>query len=131
MLKLILPLFLSISLNATVKTVKNLQIEFAKSVLETNIFRERYSNYLEKKCGDDINCIQTKIDMLKQWDTVQNDNKLWYKYKNKSYLFNYEDNYWKKIQNKLNNKNIKLEKSQFVSVIDLEKQLFIVTSSGI
>ena len=129
MLKLILPLLLVKTLFANTDTIdiQKLRYEFTKNVIETNIFRTRYKEYLTLKCADDFECFQDYIKYLKKWDTVQNDQNLWYFYKQKATLFNFDMSYWNKIESKLYSKNLNLNQSQFVSVIDLENQLFIIT----
>lgn len=127
MLRLILPiLLLSDFINATGIDVKKLEAEFKKNVIETNIFRKRFNRYLNKNCGDDFNCIQERIEMLKTWDTVQNDKYLQNMFQRKKELFSKEKSYREKIKNKLENKELTLEHSQFISVIDLSRQLLII-----
>jgi len=107
--------------------IKELQIQFKQDVIELNVFKKRYGSYLEKKCEDNLKCFKTTITRLKSWDTVKKDNKLQYFLSKKSTKLQYDKNYWKNILNKLYNKNINLDKTQFVSVIDLSKQLYIIT----
>ncbi|MEA2051071.1 MAG: L,D-transpeptidase family protein [Campylobacterota bacterium] len=127
MLKLILPLLLLESLYSTNIDIDKLRYEFTKDVVETNIFRKRYNKYINSNCKDNFKCFQKKINYLKQWKSVQNDEKLWSYYKKKSKLFTAEDSYWEKIASKLNKQNLKLKQTQFVSIIDLENQLFIIS----
>lgn len=112
---------------ANTVVIKQLQEEFNKNVLETNIFRKRFDSYLTKTCQDDFECLRKQINYLKKWDTVQNDESLKKLIKNNSSLFELDTTYWEKVQQKLQTKKIKLTKSQFLSVIDLNSQLFILT----
>jgi len=107
--------------------VKELQEQFNKDVIELYVFKKRFGTYLEKICNDDINCYKNKITELKSWNTVQEDNKLKYILSKKTQKIKYDETYWNNVLDKLYNKNINLTNSQFVSVIDLEKQLYIVT----
>ncbi len=127
MQKLTLSIFIITNLFSNTFSIQTLQSEFIKNVIETNIFRSRYEKYLNNKCEDNFECFQNYINYLKKWDTVQNDQTLWSFYQQKSALFYYNKEYWDKLEQKLMNKKLPLEESQFVSVVDLENQLFIVT----
>jgi len=128
MLKIILFILLPFYiLNANTLIIEQLQVEFHKDVIETNIFRKRFNSYLTNKCDTDIICIRRYIDLLKTWDTIKNDEALDYLLEQKSNLLKNDNLYWEKLQYKLQYKQIDFDKSQFVSVIDLEKQLFILT----
>ena len=127
MFRLILLILITNFANASNIEIKKLQEQFTANVIEINIFRKRFSTYLEKKCGDDFECIQNHINILKSWETVQNDRSLWDIYGKKSELFKKDEDYWQKIKNRLLKKRLELEHSQFVSVIDLDKQMLIIT----
>jgi|GEM_PF-1247228 len=128
MLKFILLTLLSFYiLCADTTIVKQLQVEFNNDVIEINIFRKRFNTYLTNKCQTDFSCIKNYVNLLKTWDTVKNDKYLIFLRKNSSYKLNKDPYYWEKIKNKLQHKNIDFNHSQFVSVIDLEQQLFILT----
>lgn len=107
--------------------VKALQEQFNKDVIELNVFKKRFGTYLEKTCNDDITCYKNIITKLKSWNTVQTDHKLKYILSKKTEKLKYDETYWNNLLKKLYNKNINLTNSQFVSVIDLEKQLYIIT----
>ncbi|MEA3384057.1 MAG: L,D-transpeptidase [Campylobacterota bacterium] len=129
MIKLILPLLLTNTIfgNTIDINIENLRDRFNNEVIETNIFRTRFNNYLKSKCDDNFECFSNYIKLLKKWDTVKEDNTLWSFYEKKAVLFQYDQKYWDKLNNKLLNKDLNLQESQFVSVVDLENQLFIIT----
>ena len=112
---------------STTADVKKLQDQFNKDVIELNVFKKRFGTYLEKSCGDDLKCYKNIITQLKSWNTVKEDSKLKYILSKKIEKIKYDDIYWNNVLEKLYNKNIGLSSSQFVSVIDLDKQLYIVT----
>ena len=123
-------IFVTILLNicySNTTNVKELQEKFTKDVIELNVFRKRFGSYLEKSCSDDIKCYQNTITKLKSWESVQNDNKLQYILEKKTSLLGYDEKYWNSLVTKLDNKNINLNNSQFVSVIDLARQIYVVT----
>lgn len=127
--KLFIALLLSSSVFATQKVVDQLSKEFYEDVLELQAFKKRYNKYLLKHCDDDLQCYKVYIDKLKSWKQVQEDTKLQsILHKNKQ-LSSIDTQYWNSIQNKVKNKIIELDltHSQFLSVIDLEQQLFILT----
>jgi hypothetical protein len=70
-------MFLSISYGYIIN-VNDLQKEFNNDVHTTHIFRLRYHSYLHKKCDDNLTCMQNKINIIKNWKSVQNDTKLKY-----------------------------------------------------
>ncbi|MDB4257257.1 L,D-transpeptidase family protein [Arcobacteraceae bacterium] len=106
--------------------ITELQEEFKEEVIELNAFKKRFGTYLRDTCDDNLQCYKKTINKLKSWDTVKQDKKLEYLIAKKSTLLEYDEKYWKNLVSKLNNKNIDLNESQFVSIIDLEKQLYIV-----
>lgn len=107
--------------------IEKLQKEFKENVIEVNIFKKRYNNYLKRSCGDDFECVKLSIETLKSWDTVQNDRFLQYIMTKKHTLTKFDAEYWKQLNTKLQAKNLHFESTQFVSVIDLEKQFYILT----
>lgn len=119
--------FFNYSIYANTLDINALQEEFIKEVIELNVFKKRYDKYLNKRCADDIVCLEKFIENLKKWDTVQNDNSLDKIYKSKTKLLENDQLYWEKLQLKLQEKNLDLKHSQFVSVIDLDKQFLILT----
>jgi hypothetical protein len=123
-------IFVTILLNtcySNTTNVKELQEQFNQDVIELNVFKKRFGSYLQEKCNDDIKCYKGMITRLKSWDTVQKDNKLKYSLSSKITKLKYDELYWQNLVTKLDTKNIDLHNSQFVSVIDLEKQLYIIT----
>jgi lipoprotein-anchoring transpeptidase ErfK/SrfK len=106
--------------------VDELQKKFNQDVIELNVFKKRYNNYLQKNCQDNIICYQKKINLLKSWNTVKNDHLLNSYLKSQKDKLKYNKEYWNTLVEKLNTKNINLETSQFISIVDLNKQLYIV-----
>jgi len=107
--------------------IQQLQEQFNKDVIELNVFKKRFGKYLTKICDDDMKCYKNVIGKLKSWDTVKKDDKLKNILTTKVEKIKYDENYWNNVIIKLSNKKINLNTSQFVSVVDLEKQLYIVT----
>ena len=126
MFRLIFLILITTFANGSNIDIKKLQYEFTRDVIETNIYRKRFNNYLNEKCGEEFACIQKQIGILKSWDTVQNDKNLWNMHEKRSELFENDKEYWHKIKNKLLKKDLYFDHSQFVSVIDLDKQLLII-----
>jgi len=106
--------------------IKKLQNEFIKNVIELNVYKKRYSQFLDKKCQTDYICLQEQIQRLKTWESVQNDNILKKLLKKKLLKTLYDKEYWEKVLTKITQTNINLEESQFISIIDLKNQYFIV-----
>ena len=106
--------------------ITELQEQFKKEVIELNAFKKRFDIYLTNSCGDNLKCYKKKINKLKSWESVQHDKKLKYLLSKKSTLLNYNEEYWNNLVFKLNKTNIDLNSSQFVSIIDLKKQLYTV-----
>jgi len=128
MIRSLFPIIILCNLSsASTTNITNLQQEFKKEVLELNVFKKRFGSYLTKNCADDLLCYRKTIKKLKSWETVQNDSKLQYFLKKKITHLQFDEQYWQHIIQKLHNKKIHLQTTQFVSVIDLEKQLYIVT----
>ncbi len=106
--------------------VKQLQDEFKENVLELNSYKQRFSHFLEKNCQEEYECLKKQIKRLKTWESVQKDKKLQRILKQKLSKTLYDKEYWDKILAKLETKKISFEESQFVSIIDLENQYFII-----
>jgi len=119
-------IFLSISYGYIIN-VNDLQKEFNNDVHTTHIFRLRYHSYLHKKCNDNLTCMQNKINIIKNWKSVQNDTKLKYYFNKFENLYDIDKKYFELINKKLKQKHIPLQHTQYVSVIDLSKQLYILT----
>lgn len=115
------------AINANITNIKQLQIEFQKDVIEVNVFKKRYGTFIEKHCKDNFQCIKNTVKRLRSWDTVQNDNILKNILIKKEKRIKYDDRYWKKLLIKLKNKQLLLNKTQFVSVVDLKNQFYILT----
>jgi len=124
---LILILFLYKMGIANTVNIEQLQAKFNQEVIELNAFTKRYGSYLRKNCNDNLSCYKKTINTLKSWETVQNDIKLNSILHKKNTLLKPDNEYWNSIVNKLKTKKIQLNNTQFVSIIDLEKQLYIVT----
>ncbi|MCK5111605.1 MAG: L,D-transpeptidase family protein [Arcobacteraceae bacterium] len=109
--------------------VKAIQNDFYTKVVKTNIYKKRFTTYLNRNCPNDDNlCYQKKINMLSQWDTVQNDISLKNIIDDSNKVLFIDEKYWQRITTQLLSKiNNNLGVSQFVSLIDLSKQLYILT----
>ena len=110
------------------KNLDSLQNEFHKKVVLTNIYKKRFNTYLTNKCKDyESSCIEDYIEKLNSWESTQHDKFI----KNKLLEYKEQTNatktYWSKINQKLIDKNIGFTKSEFVSIIDISRQLFILT----
>ncbi len=122
-----------ILLSSQLLGVSNLQLKilndsFYEKVVKTNIYKKRFDKYLNKNCPDSSSqCYKTYIDAISKWETTKQDEYLQYSM-NKSYNKRFiSDEYWQKVKLELSSKITKeLDKSQFISLIDLSKQLFIL-----
>jgi len=114
-------------LHASTNNVRKLQKQFHQDVIELNVFQKRFGTYLERHCNDNLQCYKNSITKLKSWKTVKQDNKLQYYLNEKNSKLKYDATYWNNLIFKLGQKNIKFNHSQFVSVIDLERQFYIIT----
>jgi len=122
---LLIIIFLS-TCHANIDYIKELQAQFNEEVLEIHVYKKRFNQYLETECNDDLQCYKDKISHLKSWDTVKKDNKLLYLMTTKKNKLQFDDIYWSKIVTKLKMKNLNFQRSEFISVIDLENQKFII-----
>jgi len=107
--------------------IEELQNEFKQDVVELNIFKKRFHTYLNENCNDNLLCYQEKIKNLKTWETVKSDKQLEYLLQKKMNHLHFDSQYWKDLVMKLKSENILLDSSQFVSVVDLDKQLYLIT----
>ena len=123
---IVVQLFLVTFLLSEDLDIKKLQNEFIQNVIELNVYKKRYSQFLDKKCQKDYICLQEQIQRLKTWESVQNDNILKKLLKEKLLKTLYDKEYWEKVLTKITQTNINLEESQFISIIDLKNQYFIV-----
>ncbi|MEA3354700.1 MAG: L,D-transpeptidase family protein [Campylobacterota bacterium] len=124
-------LFLINNLNAKNIDILKLQEQFNKKVHSINPYKKRYNSYLLGKCHDDIYCYEKEINSLKNWESVKNDQSLnIFLYESKK-LAKFDQDYWNKLEVKLlQSKSINglnLTNSQFVSVIDLGRQIYTLT----
>jgi len=113
--------------NSSTTLINSMQEQFQRDVLELNVFKKRYGIYLNKQCGDDLLCYKNKIQILKSWETVQEDKKLLHYLEEKHSSLKYDKTYWDALILKLEKKDLNFTESQFVSVVDLKKQIFIIT----
>ncbi len=128
MIRIILISILTLSiLHANTLDIKVLQNEFQKNVIETNVFIKRYNTYLEKNCNDDFTCLKSSIEILKSWDTVKNDQPLQEFINQAEKITNIDESYWNKLLKKIEDKTSTFTKTQFISIVDLQKQYFILT----
>jgi len=112
-------------LNATNDiSIKDLQNQFNEEVHTLNIFKTRYGKYLRKHCADDLICYKKTIQKLQTWKMVQNDKKLKNLFAKQLFLYHCDINYFQKLQKKLQQTSIILNRTQFISVVDLNLQLF-------
>lgn len=123
---LILHLFFISFLASEPIDIKKLQNEFIENVIELNVYKKRFSNFLSKTCNEDYLCLQKQIQRLKTWESVQNDIKLKVLLQEQYSKTFYNKKYWERILVKLKKTKIDLEESQFISIIDLQNQYFIV-----
>jgi len=127
MIKIIILIVLYINTYANQYNIKALQEEFYTNVIEINVFRKRFENYLNKNCEDNLSCIKEHISILKSWENVKNDDKLKYLLDKHTQEVKFDQNYWDRTLEKLQNKKIDYNATQFVSVIDLSRQIFTIT----
>lgn len=106
--------------------IKTLQAQFQRDVIELHIFQKRFGTYLNESCNEELQCFRKTIKKLKSWQSVQTDKKLQYYFNKKKKKLKFDSNYWNDMVSKLHSKKIAFEKSEFISVIDLDKQLFVV-----
>ena len=106
----------------------SLQQEFHQKVIINNIYKKRFHNFLKQNCKDnDEQCYKKQIKRLQGWKTTKQDKSLQYLINKKKNLVNIDKKYWKKVQSKLNNKKGLFKNSQFISLIDISNQLYILT----
>jgi len=114
-------------LSSNTLDIKKLQNEFNINVIEVNAFKKRFNSYLKRNCADNFECVKSNINRLKSWETVQNDKFLKYIINKKLVLTKFDQEYWNQLLIKLDKKSLHFDSTQFVSVIDLESQLYILT----
>ncbi len=130
-------------LSSTTKTVQQLQKEFIEKVIVESKYKSRFKNYLSNLCGDiylNDKCVEQKIAFIKTWDTVIEDQVLHKSLKKRierlaldknkfdNNILELDPQYWEKTKKKLKDKLLyaNLDKSQFVSIIDLSRQKIII-----
>lgn len=106
--------------------IKKLQDLFIQNVIEMNVYKKHYSTFLNNTCNGEYICLQEQIQRLKSWESVQNDNKLKIMLQEKYSKTFFSKAYWEKVLIKLEKTDIKLAQTQFVSIIDLQNQYFII-----
>ncbi len=124
-------------------TVQQLQKEFIESVIVANKYKSRFKHYLSSICGDiylNDKCVNDRIEYIKTWDTVIGDQVLinaidrrierlaLNKEKFEQKIIEFDDEYWAKAKEVLKKKlqYKKLERSQFISFIDLSRQKIVI-----
>lgn len=124
-------------------TVQQLQKEFIEKVIVANKYKSRFKHYLSSLCGDiylNDKCVEEKIAFIKTWDTVMDDQVLINaleqrvqrlsldKEKFEKDILELDKGYWEKTKEKLKSKlqYKQLDKSQFVSIIDLSRQKIVI-----
>lgn len=102
-----------------------LSTTFKSDVVELPIYKKIFRNYLSKKCNEDEECKKESIFNIKTWESTKENKKLQRLLKRKNSRINFDELYWIKLENKIFNlvKNKNIKKSQFISLIDLSKQL--------
>lgn len=122
-------IFFISSLFATNLKIKQFQNSFYDEVLQINIYKKYFPTYFKQVCEDDnIRCIKDLIENISLWDSTQSNlslqNELKYR-KQSTYLSKkYFNNLEQKVRLKLKDKNIR--NMQFISIVDLNRQIFIV-----
>ncbi len=121
-------LFFTNSIASTIDDIKILQNNFHHKVIVTHTFKKRFDKYLKKRCPtQQSKCYTNSIKIIQSWDTTKNDDYLI----NKLFVLNNHNNEisksWNDINTKLINLNTNLTKTQFVSLIDISKQLYILS----
>lgn len=135
-------LFLTTSMDANIKiTVEQLQKEFIEKVIIGSKYKSRFKHYLSKLCGDiylNDKCVDEKIAFIKTWDMEDQvlNSALEERIKRlsldeekfKKDVLELEPKYWEKIEHILRAKlkYQKLQRSQFVSLIDLSRQKIVI-----
>ncbi|WP_419771437.1 MAG: hypothetical protein ACNI3C_06490 [Candidatus Marinarcus sp.] len=127
---LLLLLFSHLYLFANSDEITAFQNEFSHNVLEKNIFKKHFRLFLEKNCLlSDDNCVDKQIARLKTWESTSANQALQedlVKKHNKTQLSNeYFQGVQKNIFKLIDEK--KILKSQFITLLDLSKQLITVT----
>ncbi|VAY87348.1 hypothetical protein MNB_ARC-1_207 [hydrothermal vent metagenome] len=108
--------------------IASLQNKFYNDVLKRNIYRERFNTYFNKHCANnDIQCYEKLILKIEQWETTKNDILFDKKIKKIDNLRYIDEMYWDRIKLKLRDDlYYLLYRTQFVSIVDLSKQLYIL-----
>jgi hypothetical protein len=109
--------------------IRQLQDNFYNEVVKVNIYKNYYDKYLSKLCEDgDIKCYINKIDKLENWESTKANIKLQTSLRNRKQRTYLSSDYKYKLAKKLNKycQDEIFKNTQFVSVVDLNRQLFIV-----
>jgi lipoprotein-anchoring transpeptidase ErfK/SrfK len=109
--------------------VPTLQKKFFDEVTSLHTYKRYFKKYLAQRCNsDDIACQKKYVNVLKTWESTARNKKLqfslWF-LKNKTKI---SKEYFSKLEiatlEKLQNKSLK--EKEFISIVDLETQLYIV-----
>jgi len=125
---LVLSLFVS-NLFATSNSIENLKEQFNQNVVEATIYKKHYKEYLFDVCKEyDIECQLQTINRIKKYKSVQTNNLLQYdllRQKNRVHL---SDEYLQKLILRLKKEfqYKSLKDQEFVSSIDLRRQIYII-----
>ena len=120
-------IFFTTVLFASSLDIKRLQKDFYDEVIVVNIYKKRFGTFIKRTClDDDLVCVKKTIKRLASWPTVKKDKSLKSFFAIRNTRIKIDKKYWQKVIKKLKHKKLKLLSSQFVSVVDLDKQLFMV-----
>ena len=122
-------LIFTTTLFSTNLNIKDLQKLFYDEVIVVNIYKKYFSSYLDLRCEtEDTYCFKESITNISSWESTEQNKKLQNDLrnrKNKTYISNkYFDKLVKKVDDKIANKIFFY--SQFITVVDLNRQLFVV-----
>jgi lipoprotein-anchoring transpeptidase ErfK/SrfK len=109
--------------------IRKLQTTFFDEVISVNIFKKYFPTYLNIRCpNENINCHKDKISNLRTWETTKKNKNLQTELTNRKNKIKINKNYYQRLVKivKENIKNKIFFSSQFISLIDLNRQLFIV-----
>ena len=125
---LIIVLYINI-LNAQKIDIKMLQDEFYNEVIKVDIYKKYFHSYLKKQCStNDMICYIQHIKKLENWKSTKSNISLQNSLATRKRLTFIDNSYKIRLASRLNiycKKDI-FKDTQFVSVVDLNRQLFIV-----
>lgn len=118
---------LTFTLSSYELDIKQLQHNFYQDVLIQNLYYKRFSQHLAQACPlYKENCYKKVIKKLQAKYSIVEDRQLRELYRLKIINTLPQDDYLKKAKSYLNKHSHHFENSQFVSFIDLSKQLFVL-----